>query len=154
MMLPTFTTPEICKLISLPTSVLNEWVGKGLVHPVKLGGKGRSRSHRYSPQQAFGLAMCAGTQAKLKGADPASYVPRIMSVFLQLTDEDIAWLFKKNRDPWDQEVLAERLATMPYLDEAETEGQRRTRAVHNALAEKLELCERRQHRAQAVPATK
>ena len=100
----TFTTDEICELCDLPRQTLLSWVNRGIVAPAIRGGKGRSKPHRYSPQQGIGLAVAATLHQGLRGAS-TRYVAKVMSQMEQVSDADLKrWLCPDG--PWDEEVVA------------------------------------------------
>ncbi|WP_390621226.1 MerR family transcriptional regulator [Urbifossiella limnaea] len=61
-----FTSAELCAITGLPSLTLAQWVGRGLLTPVRVGGRGRGFPHLFSQTQV--LAVMAGLRWREAGA--------------------------------------------------------------------------------------
>jgi hypothetical protein len=100
-----FTTKEVCRLVGLNPVLLWRWAKLGFVKPMHYGGWGAKNSHKWSPQQALGLAVISYTCREL-GSLRATTVAAILANFEAVSDNEIMEWLGKEPDMWEEEIAS------------------------------------------------
>jgi hypothetical protein len=134
-----FTTKELARLTGMNLKTIQKWIFKGWLRPAVrgLGGRGELYGHRWSPQQAIGMAAIAGMYQGIYSLGHES-IKQLMADMEAITDRQIeVWLGPD--DPWTQELGAVQTAVNtlypvdPIPEEVEYRVNRVCQEIHNRL---------------------
>src|SRR5262249_25931475 len=100
-----FTTREIARLTELDRGQILAWMRRGWLSPKVRGRPGYGGDHKWSYQQAIGLAIIAGSKAYIWSLGNEC-VTSVMGDMEKVTDGEMeAWLGPPG-DPWTDEIGA------------------------------------------------
>jgi hypothetical protein len=100
----TFPLSEVASLCGLGEQQLRNWVVQGFVVPVRSGGKGKGRTHRFDLRQLLGLSI-AGAFVADGVKMPGELVQVNVETYQRVRWSVIEELLRLRHDEWTDEAI-------------------------------------------------